>query len=119
MAIMLRPTRAKSLVCIGLIAISFLSPYSTLRLLVVETLGCPLRPLLARFPLLFFRDKPYFNVYGSLAVTVVYTAMTYVVWSLVQAAVRWRKGPASQLTNKPQPQSGSPPDGAGPEKIVE
>ena len=99
-------------------AISFLSQYSTLRLL-VEILGSPLRPLLAHFPMLFFRDKHYFNVYGSLAVMVVYTATTYVVWSLVQAAVRWRKGPGSQLTNKPQPQSGSPPDGAGTGKVLE
>jgi hypothetical protein len=87
----LRPTLVKSLVCISLIAVSFLHPYSQLRLVIVEYCGIPLRPILGGFSTLFYRDKPFFNFYGSLVVLVIYAAMVYIVWSVVQHWVQRRK----------------------------
>jgi hypothetical protein len=92
---MTRSTLVKNLVCCGLVAVSFLSPYSTLRLLIVEILGGPLRTVLGNFPALFFRDKPYYNLYGSLAVTAIYAILTYSIWSVVQYFARRRKDVAS------------------------
>ncbi len=88
---MSRSTIAKYLVCLGLVGVSFLHPHSAPRLLLVELSGGPLRIALNQFPGLFFRDKPYYNMYGALAVTVVYAVVVFIVWSLAERYARRRR----------------------------
>lgn len=78
------PTRAKTVVALAVAGIGALPPYNTLRLVLVESLGTPLRPVLGQFHGLFYRDKPYFNVVGSLLVSGFYAVVLYLVWSSVQ-----------------------------------
>ena len=54
------------------------------RLIVVETLGGPLRSMLRNRPGLFFRDKPYYNQRGGIAVMTAWSLLLYLLWSAAQ-----------------------------------
>jgi hypothetical protein len=73
---------------VAFVALSFLSAWNPVRFTVVEFLGHPLRPLLSSFPGLFYRDIPFYNLYGSLVITSFYALLGIVVWSIVSGRNR-------------------------------
>lgn len=81
---MLAPTLWKAVICGTLFVIGLLPPHVTLRLIVVETLGGPLRSMLRNRPGLFFPDKPYYNQRGGIAVMTAWSLLLYLLWSAAQ-----------------------------------